>query len=203
MEELTQLLWKASEHRQICRVVLTGEPFPRLVHPYGICQTSNNKISLVCWQEAGFTKAVADKLLGIGNCEFLYKQEADEFIGFVDGWSTLYEISKLPYERITLLWKALRDDPSLKVSRSLVKNFAENKPLGEKVILYATIEAEKSKFDKLQPQQVAAFASKLKEIHGIFNGVPGAFTFHQRHEGVKLLWNVPQSNNSPQLEFTA
>ena len=57
MEEITQLLWKASEHRQICRVVLTGEPFPRLVHPYGICQTSNNKISLVCWQEAGFTKA--------------------------------------------------------------------------------------------------------------------------------------------------
>jgi hypothetical protein len=57
IEEITHQLWEASEKRRVCRISLEGEPLPRLVHPYGICRTSGNKISLVCWQEAGFTKA--------------------------------------------------------------------------------------------------------------------------------------------------
>lgn len=33
-----------------------GEPLTRMVHPYGICRTSGNKIVLVCWQAMGFTR---------------------------------------------------------------------------------------------------------------------------------------------------
>ncbi len=57
MEEITQLLWQASESRKACRIQLEGEPLSRVVHPYGICRTSKNQIMLVCWQEMGFTSA--------------------------------------------------------------------------------------------------------------------------------------------------
>lgn len=57
MEEITQLLWRASEARKACRLTLQGEHLPRTVHPYGICRTSGNSIVLVCWQTLGFTKA--------------------------------------------------------------------------------------------------------------------------------------------------
>ncbi len=57
MEELIKILWEASEAKKVCRVSLNREPLPRLIHPYGVAKTSANKIVLVCWQEAGFTKA--------------------------------------------------------------------------------------------------------------------------------------------------
>lgn len=57
MEQLTALLWQASESRRECRITMEGEPLSRVVHPYGICCTSGNRITLVCWQKLGFTKA--------------------------------------------------------------------------------------------------------------------------------------------------
>jgi len=57
IEEATQQFWLASEKKRVCRVVLKGEPFPRIVWPFGIARTSRNHIVLVCWQSAGFTKA--------------------------------------------------------------------------------------------------------------------------------------------------
>ena len=57
MEEITEQLWEASEKKRVCRIQLHGEPLSRVIHPYGICKTSANKIVLVCWQSLGFTNA--------------------------------------------------------------------------------------------------------------------------------------------------
>ncbi len=57
MEEIIKQLWNASDQRKTCRVSLEGEPFPRVIEPYGVCQTSKGKIVVVCQQVAGFTKA--------------------------------------------------------------------------------------------------------------------------------------------------
>ena len=56
MEEIIKLLWNASDERKACRVNLDGEPFPRIIHPYGVCQTSARKIVVVCKQVGGYTK---------------------------------------------------------------------------------------------------------------------------------------------------
>jgi hypothetical protein len=57
IEEITRQLWEASETKSVCRIQMKGEPLNRVVHPYGICQTSTNKITLVCWQALGFTNS--------------------------------------------------------------------------------------------------------------------------------------------------
>jgi predicted DNA-binding transcriptional regulator YafY len=56
-DDITQLLWQASEKRKTCRITLSGEPFPRIINPYGIARTSRDQIVLVCWQSLGMTKA--------------------------------------------------------------------------------------------------------------------------------------------------
>jgi hypothetical protein len=57
VEEITQQLWLASEKKRGCRVLLKGEPLTRNIFPYGIARTSRNRIVVVAWQTAGFTKA--------------------------------------------------------------------------------------------------------------------------------------------------
>jgi hypothetical protein len=57
MEEITQLLWQASQNRKACRIQMEGEPLTRVIHPYGIFRTSKNQIVLACWQVMGFTSA--------------------------------------------------------------------------------------------------------------------------------------------------
>ena len=75
MEELIQQLYTASEGRKQCRITLKGEPFPRLIHPYGVCTTSRNKIVLVCQQVAGFTKA--GRTAGFRNLDFQRVEEVE------------------------------------------------------------------------------------------------------------------------------
>lgn len=56
LDEIVVQLWDASNRNKVCRINLRGEPFPRIVSPYGVCKTSTNKIVLVCGQLAGYTK---------------------------------------------------------------------------------------------------------------------------------------------------
>ncbi len=56
-DEIIQQLWRASEDKHVCRILLEGEPLTRTVEPYGVVRTTRNQIVLVCWQSIGFTKA--------------------------------------------------------------------------------------------------------------------------------------------------
>ena len=56
IEGIAKQIWSASNDQKKCRIVLRGEPFPRVIAPLGICETSSHKIVLVCVQLAGFTK---------------------------------------------------------------------------------------------------------------------------------------------------
>ncbi len=72
LEEITQQLYEASQKRRMCRIRMRGEPLSRVIHPYGICRTSTDKIMLVCWQSLGFTGAKGQpgyRNLSLMDCE--------------------------------------------------------------------------------------------------------------------------------------
>ena len=72
LEEITQQLYEASQQRRMCRIQMRSEPLSRVVHPYGICSTSKDKIMLVCWQSLGFTSATGQpgyRNLALLDCE--------------------------------------------------------------------------------------------------------------------------------------
>lgn len=78
MEEITQLLYEASQQKRMCRIQMSGEPLSRVIHPYGICKTSANKIMLVCWQSLGFTSAKGQpgyRNLALTDCESVEMME--------------------------------------------------------------------------------------------------------------------------------
>lgn len=55
VEFVTKLLYEATRRRRICSISLAHEPEPRIVHPYGLCQTQRDKIMIICWQEDGYS----------------------------------------------------------------------------------------------------------------------------------------------------
>ena len=57
IEFFTQQLWRAAQERKVCKVKMNAETFVRTIHPYGICQSSRNKIVLVCWQVSGVSQS--------------------------------------------------------------------------------------------------------------------------------------------------
>lgn len=87
IEEITQQLWEASQNKRVCRIQMRGESLNRVVHPYGICQTSANKIVLVCWQALGFTSSTGKagyRNLMLEDCESVeiletHFQKLDDF----------------------------------------------------------------------------------------------------------------------------
>jgi hypothetical protein len=60
IEEITQQIWQAAQEGKTCRVKIKGEPFPRLIHPYGICRLGKDKIAIICWQTLGFSHPGAE-----------------------------------------------------------------------------------------------------------------------------------------------
>jgi hypothetical protein len=46
-------IWEACQQKKVCKIKFRDEFFVRIVHPYGICQTRQNKIVIVCWQVDG------------------------------------------------------------------------------------------------------------------------------------------------------
>lgn len=70
-EEITQQLYEASQHKSVCALQFKDEPCARVVHPYGICQSSQNKILIICWQVDGysFSPLPGYKSLSLKNCE--------------------------------------------------------------------------------------------------------------------------------------
>lgn len=67
--EVTRQLLEAAQRQKICSLTFDNEPETRIVHPYGVCQTTNNKIMIICWQEDGF--AGSSKLPGYRNLSLL------------------------------------------------------------------------------------------------------------------------------------
>ncbi|MBA4144483.1 MAG: hypothetical protein DI538_04015 [Azospira oryzae] len=74
IETVTQQLFEASQQRRVCKLKLKNEPSDRTIHPYGVCQTSKNKITIVCVQVDGFSgksKIPGYKNLSLQDCEFV------------------------------------------------------------------------------------------------------------------------------------
>lgn len=153
--------------------------------------------------DTGITKSVADKLVAIGRCRRLYAQDSEPFIASIEGWSPLYEISKLKESQIDSLWETLGSNPSIRLTREVVQNIANGNTVDDKVIVFASIEAQKSKLDRLTPLQAKEFSVKLDEINVIFGNTPKAFVWKKRDASIKLLSDIQTSNSTPQMVKTA
>lgn len=74
-------------------------------------------------QKASLTTAVADKMPRVAKTADLYSDEAKKHIQKFEGWSTLYEASKLKSDERKELLDTLNKNPDLEVSRAFIQSF--------------------------------------------------------------------------------
>lgn len=100
--------------------------------------------------DTGFTKAVADKLLSVGKCKRLYAEELQQVVEQTDGWSTLYELSKLERDKkLDQVIDHVRQNPSMNVTRSVVHSIATgNSPTARDLVLVRIV-VPKSAFEQM------------------------------------------------------
>ena len=137
--------------------------------------------------DVGFTIGVANKLIGIGKCKRLYQAEAAQFIGFVEGWSTLYEVSKLEDHEIDQLWNELATDSKLRLSRAVVQSVASGHSAADKNLVYVTIDGQESAVSSLTPKQIQDFEGILDELKHMGGGSGSVFRVHVGKEAIKKL----------------
>ena len=73
------------------------------------------------------TKAISDKLLRIAQCQRLYESEFQKHCNRLDGWTNLYEVSKLNNPEIDRFVEHIDQDAGVAVTSELIRSFSSSK----------------------------------------------------------------------------
>lgn len=99
--------------------------------------------------DTGFTKSVADKLVRVGRKNSLYAEDKLAFIASVHGWTVLYELSKLEDKQIDQLIDDVKSGSIERITREVITNVANNRPIDDKTLILATIDMRASKLQTI------------------------------------------------------
>jgi len=128
--------------------------------------------------DAGFTKAVADKLISVGKCKPLFGDKLQGIVTRTDGWSTLYELTKLQQSnKLDGVAKYVSENPTTNVTRSVVQNIASEKAPTEKTLLLAKIVAQESAWNALSASDQKNVNLALSQVGALMTTVPSCVQF--------------------------
>jgi hypothetical protein len=130
--------------------------------------------------DTGFTKSVADKLVLVGKKKCLYAEDKLAFISTVDGWTTLYELTKLEDKKIDQLIDDVKSGSVKRITRDLVANVVNNRPIDDKTLVLATIEMSSSVLQTITVAQSKLIASKLAEIDSVLSAASKIVAYRKR-----------------------
>ena len=147
--------------------------------------------------EVGMTKSIADKLVIIGRRKTLFDEANIDDISTVDGWTVLYELAKLDDKKVAEVVDALRSAPSRGLTRDLIYNVANDRPLNEKAIVLASIEINSSKLKTVTKAQSDLIATKLAEIDRLLSDARSLVLYRTRSSSVTKIETAAQANSSP------
>ena len=116
-------------------------------------------------QIAGLTKAICDKLLRIAQCQRLYEREFQKHCNRLDGWTNLYELSKLNNPAIDNFVQHIENDTSVAVTNEFIRSFASSKSSASKAPASVVVAKISLLHDELNRLDLVEF-EKLKELLG-------------------------------------
>lgn len=119
--------------------------------------------------QANITKSVADKLLRIAKCIPLYSPEAQQYTKKLEGWTTLYEVAKLPDQKIANLFNAIDEDPDFVITRQSIKQFADPVTHAVRNEVIAQIFVSHADIKRLSFEQFEKLSTGLDEIARIID----------------------------------
>ena len=153
--------------------------------------------------DCGFTTSVADKLVKIGSCAVLHSEEKLPLVSSAEGWTVLYELSKLEQKQISNLLEVVANDNEKKITRELIYNFANNKPLDAKRLVVASIELDEDKLKSMSLEQFNCIQSCIDALKAEIDRINAGFVLKSRSKTVVKIADRARSNSNAMIVATA
>lgn len=145
--------------------------------------------------DCGFTTAVADKLVKIGNCKSLYASQNSNLVSLVDGWTTLYELTKLQVKQFADLNEACSKQNIKRITRRVISNVKMKQPIKNKLLLVATIEIDECYLNKISAEQFGSIQKAFVCLRDSLNSVNAGFTINPRQKVVTIVADHATANS--------
>lgn len=153
--------------------------------------------------DCGFTTSVADKLVKIGSCAVLHSEEKLPLVSSAEGWTVLYELSKLEQKQINNLLEVVANDNEKKITRELIYNVANNKPLDAKRLVVASIELDEDKLKSMSLEQFNYIQSRIDALKADIDHINAGFVLKSRSKTVVKIADRARSNSNAMIVATA
>jgi len=116
-------------------------------------------------RQASLTTAVADKMPRIAKTADLYSDEAKKHIQKFEGWSTLYEASKLNSDERKELIDHLNKNPDLEVSRAFIQSLRKaTKSVQKSETIIVEIKFNDADISRINYDQFLNFKEEIDDI---------------------------------------
>ena len=153
--------------------------------------------------DVGITKSVADKLVRIGETKVFFVDENLSALSSVEGWTVLYELSKLEQKQIQSLLELVANDSEKKLTRELIHNFANNKPLDAKRLIVASIELDEEKLKSMSFEQFSEVQKRIDLLETEIDRINAGFVLKSREKTVVKIADRARSNSNAMIVATA
>ena len=154
-------------------------------------------------EDVRLTKTIAEKLTQVGKCNALYHKPDLDLITSVDGWTVLYELSKLDTKRLTSLFTKLRAGPTIKLTRKVVVDHASGKSSSGKCFVIASIEIDEKELKRLSDQQFKQVEKHVTELKYKINNGDTGFEMKERTKAIQEIEKRTAANSNSTITATA
>ncbi len=139
----------------------------------------------------------------IGSCAVLHSEEKLPLVSSAEGWTVLYELAKLEPKQINSLLDVVANDNDKKLTRELIHNFANNKPLDAKRLVVASIELDEEKLKSMSFEQFNAVQQRINALKSEIDRMNAGFVIKSRSKTVVKISDRARANSDAMIVSTA
>lgn len=120
--------------------------------------------------KSSLTHGIADKLPRIAQASILYLEESKEHLEKLEGWTTLYEVAKLPEADVREMYRELQKNPEQCLTRSFIQQFKSKKSTAPSSSLtVVTITLSEDDVKRLDYNEYLSFRDALDAVQRIID----------------------------------
>lgn len=121
-------------------------------------------------QQSSLTQSIADKMPRIARASILYLDESKPHLEKLEGWTTLYEVSKLSDAETREMYSELSRNPDQPLTREFVAQFRQKKSRSQSRLLnIATVALSEDDISRLDYDEYLRFRDDLDAIQRIID----------------------------------
>jgi uncharacterized small protein (DUF1192 family) len=124
-------------------------------------------------------------------------------VSSAEGWTVLYELAKLEPKQINSLLDVVANDNDKKLTRELIYNFTNNKPLDAKRLVVASIELDEEKLKSMSYEQFNAVQQRINALKSEIDRINAGFVLKSREKTVVKIADRARSNSNAMIVASA